>query len=460
MNVIKHRFTISALAASIALALLSTTTAFAAPTSPAQTTGDSGFVATCVSLINPSTGQQTPCAPNSPGHAQATGGGSFAGGEYSTASGQYSTAVGSASTTASGWGSVALGVSDIASGSTSVAIGATSYANTANSIAIGQSATAGDTSTPGAGGEIAIGGQAQATGQGAVALGAGAAATGAQSKTLQASGSLAVGSYPLDSITIDAVAGDAISVVVTAGTIDQVYASAAIWGTASGAAIASYDTTVLTRLSLAPVAYWKLNDPVGSTTAADSSGNGYTLSVNGTVTFGKPSVVPSDSETSAQSDGSTGYLGAATFPALVPTGAAPRTMIACANIPTGTTKGDISAWGALSAQEWFVFQYCSGSGKIGFLTYYGDCGTNALPLGPQLLGYSYDGANWTTGYIAGVPVAGFSPGALSTAASGLSLLGFPNDAFSYFPIGRVAIFAGVLTPKDWALLMQAFTGVG
>lgn len=59
-------------------------------------------------------------------------------------------------------------------------------------------------------------------------------ATGAQSKTLQASASLAVGSYPLDSITIDAVAGDAISVVVTAATIDQVYASAAIWGTASG----------------------------------------------------------------------------------------------------------------------------------------------------------------------------------------------------------------------------------
>ena len=92
---------------------------------------------------------------------------------------------------------------------------------------------------------------------------------------------------------------------------------------------ASYDETVLTKLSLAPVAYWKLNDPVGSSTAADSSGNGYTLTVNGTVTFGEPSVVPSDSETSAQGNGSTGYLSAATFPAKIPTGNSPYSVICC-----------------------------------------------------------------------------------------------------------------------------------
>jgi hypothetical protein len=37
--------------------------------------------------------------------------------------------------------------------------------------------------------------------------------------------------------------------------------------------------------------------------------------------------------------------------------------------------------------------------------------------------------------------------------------GFAGANFSTLPTGRVAIFAGVLTPKDWALLMQAFTGV-
>ena len=72
---------------------------------------------------------------------------------------------------------------------------------------------------------------------------------------------------------------------VASGTTFYAVATAA--SISSGPSIASYDTTVLTKLSLAPVAYWKLNDPVGSTTAADSSGNGYTLTVNGTVTFGE-----------------------------------------------------------------------------------------------------------------------------------------------------------------------------
>ena len=73
-------------------------------------------------------------------------------------------------------------------------------------------------------------------------------ATGAQSKTLQASGSLAVGSYPLDSITIDALAGDAIDVVVTAGTADQVYASAAIWSAVAGEAAMTNPMTTLNDL--------------------------------------------------------------------------------------------------------------------------------------------------------------------------------------------------------------------
>ena len=186
----RTRFTVSAIAASIALAL--STAALAAPAPVAQTTGDSGFVATCVSPIDPGTNQQAPCAPNSLGHAQATGGGAFAGGEYSTASGTYSTAVGSGSTTASGWGSVALGVSDIASGNASVAIGDASYATTANSIAIGQSAAAGDAATPGAGGEIAIGGGSSAMGQGATAIGSASDASGALSTAVGA-GSTAAG---------------------------------------------------------------------------------------------------------------------------------------------------------------------------------------------------------------------------------------------------------------------------
>src|SRR5436305_1634976 len=53
-----------------------------------------------------------------------------------------------------------------------------------------------------------------------------------------------------------------------------------------------YDTTGLTPyatqvLADSPIAYWKLNDVVGTTTAVDSSGNGHTLTLSsGTVTYG------------------------------------------------------------------------------------------------------------------------------------------------------------------------------
>ena len=224
------RLTVSAIAASIALAL--STAAFAAPAPVAQTTGDSGFVATCVSPIDPGTNQQAPCAPNSLGHAQATGGGAFAGGEYSTASGTYSTAVGSASTTASGWGSVALGVSDIASGAASVALGDASYATTANSIAIGQSAAAGNAATPGAGGEIAIGGGSSAMGQGATAIGAASDASGAQSTAVGA-GALAT-QYGSTAIGVGSNANGAFSVALGAGSVANRTASVSVGDAATG----------------------------------------------------------------------------------------------------------------------------------------------------------------------------------------------------------------------------------
>ncbi len=58
--------------------------------------------------------------------------------------------------------------------------------------------------------------------------------------------------------------------------------------------------------SLGPLAWWKLDDPVGSPTAADSSGNGYTGTVNGGVTFGQPG--PVAGHTAALFDGSTGFI--------------------------------------------------------------------------------------------------------------------------------------------------------
>jgi len=67
-----------------------------------------------------------------------------------------------------------------------------------------------------------------------------------------------------------------------------------------------YDALVA---SLNPEAWWKLADAVGSTTALDSSGNGYTGTVNGGVTFGEPGAISgTPSDTAALFDGTTGRI--------------------------------------------------------------------------------------------------------------------------------------------------------
>ncbi len=58
--------------------------------------------------------------------------------------------------------------------------------------------------------------------------------------------------------------------------------------------------------SLTPSAWWELADASGSKTATDSSGNGYTGTVNGGVTFGQSG--PLEGGTVATFDGTTGYI--------------------------------------------------------------------------------------------------------------------------------------------------------
>ena len=61
--------------------------------------------------------------------------------------------------------------------------------------------------------------------------------------------------------------------------------------------------------SLSPSAWWRLNDPVGSPQAFDSSGNGYTGIVHGGVTFGQPGPLSGTPlETAALFDGTSGYI--------------------------------------------------------------------------------------------------------------------------------------------------------
>ncbi|MHB1784088.1 MAG: LamG-like jellyroll fold domain-containing protein, partial [Acidimicrobiales bacterium] len=66
-------------------------------------------------------------------------------------------------------------------------------------------------------------------------------------------------------------------------------------GLLAGAVPASASTTTYTSTmsSLSPQAWWQLADPAGSTTASDSSGNGYVGTVSGAVTFGAPGPIAS-----------------------------------------------------------------------------------------------------------------------------------------------------------------------
>ena len=85
--------------------------------------------------------------------------------------------------------------------------------------------------------------------------------------------------------------------------LDALLTGAATAGPPSGSA---YSAAVAAD---SPSGYWRLADGSGSATAADSSGNGDTGTVQGTVTFGTTGAVASDpNNTAAAFDGSTGFV--------------------------------------------------------------------------------------------------------------------------------------------------------
>jgi hypothetical protein len=67
-------------------------------------------------------------------------------------------------------------------------------------------------------------------------------------------------------------------------------------------------------LADSPFIYYRLGDPPGSTTVADSSGNGHNGAAIGGVTFGQPGALAGDPDTSASFDGSTGIVDSGTQP--------------------------------------------------------------------------------------------------------------------------------------------------
>lgn len=126
--------------------------------------------------------------------------------------------------------------------------------------------------------------------------------------------------------------------------------------------------------SLEPQAWWKLSDPVGSTTAADASGNGYTGTVYGNVTFGEPGAIANlPWRTAAKMDGTTGYI---------------RTT---SNGPSVSAAFSFTAWvyyaSAPSTPSWDIFTERAGPNEaVGLI---GQSFDNGIRFGGSL----YAGAN-------------------------------------------------------------------
>ena len=247
---------------------------------------------------------------------------------------------------------------------------------------------------------------------------------------------------------------------VASGTTFYAVATAA--SISSGPSIASYDTTVLTKLSLAPVSYYKCNEAVGASSIIDYGTAAVDAVVHGTMTFGTAALVPTDSETSVTGDGSTGYATPASYPASYPVGRDPFTIIWVMKY-NGTTA---------SANDIFLGTTSNNEG-LGILTGYG--GTAALEIAvygstlalyssfageAHLFGVFYDGTNLGMMLDGNQITPSGNPAfsSLNITAGVFDIIGGPNG-YTNYPTGRYALFNGLLTPKDWALLMQAFTGV-
>lgn len=128
--------------------------------------------------------------------------------------------------------------------------------------------------------------------------------------------------------------------------------------------VSNYKTTILGEN---PLGYWRLGDPVGSTTAADSSGNALTGTVNGSVTFGATGGVAGDANTAAAFTG--GYIALPT--STLPTGKSAWTLKALVNpsgIPTDSV-GVIVLLGTWGTTNEAAFLCMDNTGKWSLRTY-------------------------------------------------------------------------------------------
>ena len=199
--------------------------------------------------------------------------------------------------------------------------------------------------------------------------------------------------------------------------------------------------------SLSPKAWWKLSDAVGSATAADSSGNGYTGTVNGGVTFGQAGPIQGDR--AALFDGTSGYISTAYQPAF-----SAITIAVWTNAEPALFGGNthVMAAGGAGASG-FAFYVQNGAG-----IYIEQGGTGYGPTWPQNPGagwefwvLTWDGAT-VKGYYQGAQqgAVAAAPGPIA-CANPLTIGGYsPGGDFFPGSIAEVAIFPFALSATQVA----------
>ena len=151
--------------------------------------------------------------------------------------------------------------------------------------------------------------------------------------------------------------------------------------------------------SFGPSAWWKLSDPVGSTSVKDWSGNGYTGTVNGGVTFGQAGPIAGEpQDTAALFDGSTGYVASTYEPTLT------DCTLAVWARPTAaggflTVPGTIGLWSSTAAISSNTSLFGNGSWVMGY------AGPDMYDGNWHFVVGTYDGTSGRV-YVDGVLVAG------------------------------------------------------
>ena len=205
--------------------------------------------------------------------------------------------------------------------------------------------------------------------------------------------------------------------------------------------LGTYDAQVA---NLSPSAWWKLSDAVSSTTALDSSGNGYTGTVTGGVTFGQAGAISGNPlDTAALFDGTTGYISSSISVPNVSTA-----VNAWFNMPASSINGAV-----FNTQTSGGFQigvsngYFGGVGNILTLglPFVSDISTGkVVSTGWHMATVSLDGSGHESIYLDGVLVFSYA----TAPRNGTALWGIGTDGGSLLwpsSIAQAAVFPTALT---------------